>query len=114
MPHGDNHAKQIVINQAKRLTMDLQNGCSGDVKKHGQALGLIVEMIIPLYEAEFVTVQECERQHIEIKKTKKITRIKLGPVEIEGAFTSALLIHSIPLACVAGVVFMAGKMQNWW
>ena len=114
MPHGDNHAKQIVIDEATCLADKLQNGNAGCKETQGRAIALLVKMITPLYQAEFVTVQECRIEHAKFLKVKKTTRIKLGPFEVEGAFTTALLVNCIPLICCVATVFMAGKMQKWW
>jgi hypothetical protein len=114
MAGGDNHAKQIVMDEAARLADKLQNGNAGCMETQGRAIGLLVKMITPLYTAEFVTAQECRESRAKIKSVKGISRIKIGPVEIEGQVTKALLAHSIPLICCGLVIFMAGKLQNWW
>jgi len=113
MAYGDDHAKQIVIGEAKKLADKLQNGNSGCIKTQGQAIALIVEMITPLYMAKFITVNQCDIRHKKFK-APKTTRIKIGPIEIEGTITSALLINLIPLACCGILGFILGKSQGWW
>lgn len=112
MPHGINHAKQIVIGEATELARKLQNGDAGCVKTQGRAIALLVKMITPLYEADFVTVEDCGQMHKG--RSGKITKIKIGPIVFEGPISTALLINTIPLLCCVVVVFMAGKLQNWW
>lgn len=114
MAHGDNHAKQIVIDEATRLAEKLQNGNAGCVETQGKAISLLVKMITPLYEAEFMTVKECERVHRSNNGGKKITRLKIGPVEVEGHLTTVILVNLVPLVCCGACLFTLGKVQNWW
>lgn len=116
MAHGDNHAKRIVIDEATRLADKLQNGSAGCAETQGKAVALLVKMITPLYEAEFMTVEECERVHQKSTGSKKGTRakIKIGPVEVEGPLTAAILVNIAPIACCALCFFTLGKVQNWW
>ncbi len=114
MAHGDNHAKQIVIDEATRLADKLQDGSAGCAETQGKAVALLVKMITPLYEADFVTVEECERVHRSPNGSKKITRLKIGPVEVEGPLTAAILVNIAPIACCALCFFTLGKVQNWW
>jgi len=114
MAHGDNHAKRIVIDEAERLANKLQNGGAGCTETQGEAVALLVKMITPLYEAEFMTVEACERVHRKTKGSKKITRLKIGPFEIEGPMTTAILVNIAPVACCTLCFFALGRMQNWW
>lgn len=108
MAHGDNHAKRIVMDEAARLAHKLQNGSAGCPETQGEAVGLLVKMITPLYEAEFMTVEECERVH---KKPKGITKLKFGPFSIEGMLTPTVI---VPIACNVFWVFALGRIQSWW
>ena len=114
MAHGDNHAKQIVIDEATRLANKLENGSAGCAETQGKAVALLVKMITPLYEAEFMTVEECGRVHRSSNWSKKITRLKIGPVEVEGPLTAAILVNIVPIACCILCFFTLGKGQNWW
>lgn len=114
MAHGDNHAKQIVIDEATELADSLQNGNAGCPQTQGKAIALLVKMITPLYQAEFMTVEECVRVHKNGNGKKPITRLKIGPVEIEGTITTAIIANFIPLLCCSVCVFVLGKTQNWW
>ena len=116
MAGGHNHAKQIVIEQATCLADKLQNGNSGCTETQGKAIGLLVKMVTPLYEAEFVTIQDCRKMHGPEKDDKdvKTTKIKIGSVSIEGPLTAAILVNAVPVLCIAAVVFMVGKVQSWW
>lgn len=114
MTHGDNHAKQIVIDEATCLADKLQNGDAGCAETQGKAVALLVKMITPLYQAEFMTVGECERVHQSNNGRKKSTRLKIGPVEIEGTITTAILVNIVPIACCVMCIFAVGKSQNWW
>ena len=113
MASGDNHAKQIVIEEAESLANDLQNGRAGDPHTQGKAIALIVKMITPLYQAEFVTISDCRQMH-EIRKTGKTTKIKLGPFSIEGHITTALVASLSPIVCCGILGFIVGKFQDWW
>lgn len=116
MAGGINHAKKIVIDEATCLADKLQNGNSGCRETQGKAIGLLVKMITPLYIAEFVTVEDCEEKHkvFMSQKTPSVTKIKIGPVSVEGPITSALLTSCVPIACLCGVIYMVGVVQNWW
>ena len=113
MAGGNNSAKKIIVGQARDFSKKLKNGSCGCVETQGKAIALLIDMVIPAYMAEFVTVNQCKKMHIESKKPKT-TRIKIGPVEIEGTVTTTLLTSLTPLFCVSGVIFMVGKMQGWW
>ena len=113
MAGGNNHAKQIVIEEAECLAKKLQNGNAGCAQTQGRAIALLVKMITPLYEAEFVTIEQCNKVH-RTSKVAKFTRLKIGPVEIEGRATTALILNSIPLICCIGMFFVIGKTQGWW
>ncbi len=115
MAHGNNHAKQIIIDQATSLAEKLQNGDSSCLKTQGRAIGLLVLMITPLYKAEFVTVDECKQSHDKmLTNKKKITKIKIGPIVIEGPLTTTILLQSGPILFCGIVVFLVGKIQSWW
>ncbi len=116
MAGGINHAKQIVIDEAKCLADKLQNGSAGCVQTQGKAIALLVKMVIPMFSAEFVTVEECKEKRSRLKTPQKpnSTKLKVGPITIEGPITSALIVSLTPLICLGGVIFMAGKMQSWW
>ena len=114
MAHGDNHAKRIVIDEATYLADKLQNDSAGCAETQGKAVALLVKMITPLYEAEFMTVEGCERVHRKPNGSKKITRLKIGPVEVEGPLTAAILVNIAPIAFCILCFFTLGKVQNWW
>lgn len=113
MAHGDNHAKRIVIEEAECLADKLQNGNAGCLETQGRAIALLVKMITPLYSAEFITVEECQKNH-QGKERLRTTKIKVGPVSVEGPITVALITNSIPLICLGIVFFILGKGQGWW
>ncbi len=117
MSGGNNSAKEIVIEEAESLASDLQNGHSGDPHTQGRAIGLLVKMITPMYRASFMTEDKCEeirKQTAEKGKGSKRTRIKIGPVVLEGAISNAILANIVPLCCIGVTVFVLGKMENWW
>ena len=116
MSGGNNHAKQIVIEEAEKLAAELQNGGAGDPLIQGRAISLIVKMVTPLYQAEFVTVRECQTMHDKTVKQSRHrnTRLKIGPIEIEGPLKASLILNSIPFACVAALTFVIGRTQQWW
>lgn len=112
MAGGVNHAKQIVVEEATQLAQDLQNGHAGDPHTQGRAIGLIVKMITPLYEADFVTVEDCRKQHEP--KTNNQIKLKAGPFGFEGALTPSLVLVGMFVAGVGGLGFVIGKAQGWW
>jgi len=117
MANGNNHAKQIVIGEANTLAAKLKNGSAGDAAVQGQAIGLIVKMITPLYEADFVTIPDCDKLRKDLKGAppkKRPMKIKVGPVAFEG-FVSQTVLLSIPsIISSLCIIFAVGKMQNWW
>ena len=113
MTGGNNHAKQIVIEEAEDLAKDLQNGHAGDLERIGKLTALIVKMIKPLYMNEFVTIQQCIQMHSKTNSIK-VGRIKLGPLEISGPVTRTLMVNAIPLIYCIGITFLLGKAKSWW
>ena len=109
--HGVNHAKQIVIDEAECLAEKLSNGKAGCAETQGRAIGLLVQMVSPMFAAEFVTVEDCRNQHKELEKAKK-ARIKIGPLEFEGILNPTIGLFC--LATTAGFVFVSGKLKGWW
>lgn len=116
MAGGNNHAKQLLVDQGDALADDLQNGHAGDLKKIGNLAALTFKMMTPMYMNEFVTREDCINLHAasDLKRPMRSTRLKVGPVEIEGHVTTTLLLICVPLVSLGGVIFMAGKMQSWW
>jgi hypothetical protein len=138
MANGVNHAKKIVIDEAEGLADQLQNGAAGDTQVQGKAIGLIVKMITPLYEADFVTVETCAatrsqcnesiiskideaiengklrtEELIDPKNMSKAA-LKLGPLELKGGVVPMASILVAFLSPVAGMVFLIGKFEGWW
>lgn len=141
MPGGNNHAKQTVLkmvkdieNDSKKIVDDLQNGKSGDSHTISKAIALLIksdsltkQMITPLFEAEFVTIEDCKAAQKEcrliqegmklIKKEGKegeegeITELSIGPMHIKGKL-DAMIVGMIILA--VGVGFVIGKTEGWW
>ena len=115
MPGGINHAKKIVIDEAACLAEKLQNGKSNCVETQGKAIALIVKMLTPLYEADFVTVEQCRKTHENLKKEEsesgELTELAVGPMHIKGKINVAYLLIFL---CLAGVVFAIGKTEGWW
>ena len=137
MANGVNHAKKIVIDEATSLADQLQNGGAGDTHLQGKAIGLMVKMITPLYEADFVTTQSCAAIRMEcreeaskihdkittdvieqcsklspIKTTKAV--MKLGPLELQGTVVPIAAILLVLVLPTAAVTFIMGKSQGWW
>ncbi len=112
MAGGINHAKQIVIDEATCLAEKLQNGESGCAVTQGKAISLIVKMITPLYMNEFMTVEECENRH-NTKRTS-LTKIRIGPLSIEGRLSSAMVASIPSIMCCGFCVFILGKSEGWW
>lgn len=112
MAGGNNHAKQIVIEQAESLSADLQNGHEGDLGKMGRLLALQTKMITPMYEADFVTMEDCAKNHKG--NGDGITKIRVGPISIEGKLSTALIQSGCTIMCCVGVIFAIGKAESWW
>jgi hypothetical protein len=138
MANGVNHAKQIVIEEATDLAEQLQNGGAGDTQIQGKAIGLMVKMITPLYQADFVTVEVCAAtrsqcnqsildkideavQKDEIRSENLLnpagaakTCLKLGPLELKGAVVPIAVVLAILLVPTVSVIFITGKIEGWW
>jgi hypothetical protein len=112
MANGVNHAKQIVVDEATQLANDLQNGHAGDPHTQGRAIGLLVKMITPMYTADFVTVEECRKQHAP--KPANQIKLKAGPFGFEGDLTPSLMLCGVVFGCFGGLLFIIGKTQGWW
>ena len=118
MAGGINHAKKIVIDEAICLAEKLQNGDAACAETQGKAIALIVKMITPLYEAEFITVEECRRKHAH-KTTnadveKKIIKLKLGPLALEGNFSPMLFLVLLMMVGFGCLIYALGKSETWW
>lgn len=128
MAGGNNSAKKIVIKKVKDLTdsardiaKNLQNGKSGDMHEMSRAIALLVEsdilkneMITALYEPEFVTIEECRKQHEkkEVDKSEvELTEVSIGSLHIKGKL-NVIIVGMFILA--VGVVFVIGKTEGWW
>lgn len=132
-----NHAKKIVMDEAEEYAKQLQNGKAGDPHTQGRAIALIVKMICPMYAADFVTMEECKRQHdsmavaaltakeiIEEYKRQiepqpsaivgKRIELKAGPFEFKGNFSPQVFLAFLTIASVFGLVLVVGKVQGWW
>jgi len=113
-------AKDIVIKQAQELADILKNGNAADLNTHGKAIGLIIDMVCPIFNANLVTLEDCKRNQEECRihnialnkeVSDGITDLSVGPVHIKGR-VNALMVMVIILT--AGVVFAIGKSENWW
>lgn len=128
MAGGNNSAKKIVIKKVKDLTdsardiaKNLQNGKSGDMHEMSRAIALLVEsdilkneMITALYEPEFVTIEECRKQHEkkEVDKSEvELTEVSIGSLHIKGKL-NVIIVGMFILA--VGVGFAIGKTEGWW
>lgn len=117
---SDNYAKQIVLEEAGHLAKSLQNGKSGDPETQGRAIGLLVKMITPLYEADFVTKQECLLSHdvlvkqmksLQKTETKKVN-LKAGPLQFEGAITPLIAVLAIAGIAIAGMIYLITHLNG--
>lgn len=113
MANGINHAKKIVLDEAEELARQLQNGHAGDQHTQGRAIALLVKMISPLYVADFVTADECKLQHPASSAAKRIN-VKAGPFAFEGEFNATAFVSMLAISSVGLVIFMLGKIENWW
>lgn len=117
MAGGINHAKKIVLDEACGLAKKLENGHAGNSETQGQAIALLVKMISPLYAAEFVTMEECRRQHTLLRKKdpdRKPMRINLGPLKLEGNFSPVVLMALFMVIGIGCLIYALGKSEAWW
>ncbi len=105
MAGGEQHAKQTLVDETERLSNDLRNGHAGDISKIGELLILVTKMMIPMYMNVFVTEEDCKKR----SKTGKFSTIKIGPVTVHAPIM--LIINLMPTGIM---LFVLGKMQNWW
>lgn len=113
MTGGNNHAKQILIDEALGLAKKLENGSAGDIEVIGRAVSKTIRMTTAMFENNFRTEEECDKKHAKMG-SRKPSRIKLGPVEFEGQISAAVISHAVPVLCLLGVGFMIGKDLGWW
>ena len=109
------------------LAEKLQNGGADCLKTQGKAIALLVKMITPLYEAEFITVDQFVKREAElrnelfkkrtpqqIKQDSAVMKLKVGPVEIAGGNTASACLSIFLLSPLVIFVYMVGRVQNWW
>ena len=114
MSGGNNSAKEMVIKEAERLADDLQNGSAGDQQTLGRATSHIIKMIVPMYRAEFVTVDDCKKNRSKEAKISGTSKIKIGNISLEGPIVSRIMPNSGVIVCVILVAYMVGKTEGWW
>jgi hypothetical protein len=105
MAGGNNHAKQIVLDEAECMAKKLTNGSAGCQITQGRAIALLVKMIRPLYENEFVTEEDCKKRC----KTGKFSTLKIGSVSMQAPIM--FFVYMFPYV---GLVFVLGKAEGWW
>lgn len=98
MAHGENHAKQTVLNQAKALEDKLSNGHLSDPLTHGEAL--LLQMVKPIFSASLMTVEECDER---MAKCPGTTKHRFG---WPAALTTCVTI----LGLLITILKLAGKM----
>lgn len=114
MVNGNNHAKQILIEDTLAHVKKLENGSAGDIAIIGRTLSKVAKISCAMYENDFRTVESCEDiRKSDKSKNTKTAKLKVGPVSIEGPITTTLLLNSIPLVCCGILLFALGKIQNW-
>lgn len=141
MAGGINHAKQTLIAEANELSMEakeickqLKNGKAGDIETISKAISLLVKdaslktrMLTPIFEADFVTTEDCKLLHTDCQKLfqetlKKesekpekqdgeITEVSIGSLHIKGKL-NVIIVGMFILA--VGVGFAIGKTEGWW
>lgn len=125
--YGENDAKQAILDitdkleeKAQKIVKELENGKAGDIQTISKAIALLVEgdsiktrMIRPLFMANLVTVEECKMRHTEIEH-KKALKLKLGPVAIEGNFSSISILIIMMVLCSGGLIVVIGKAAQLW
>jgi len=112
-----NNAKKIVIEEATCLANKLHDGDSNCTETQGKAIALIVKMVTPLYEAEFVTIEECRKNHELLTKKNEngeLTELAVGPMKIKGKIGRINFTMILVIMCMIGVVFAIGKTEGWW
>lgn len=125
MANGNIGAKQLIITQVKQMSDEadkyaksLEDGKSGDLHTISKTLALLVksnclqgEMLSAMYPVDFVTKEDCLKQHNSLNISKKST-IKLGPLEFEGSFNPTSFLIAIGILSL--FVFVTGKIESWW
>jgi len=115
MAYGNNHAKKIVIEQAEALGAKLEANGAKCVETQGQAIGLLIKMVTTMYAADFVTIEDCIKRHDKnVKEENKLSRIKMGPVELEGRFGPVAILCIINFIFMGSIIFVVGKTEQWW
>ncbi len=114
MANGNNHAKQILIDETMSDVKKLENGSAGDIHVIGRVVGKLARITCVMYENDFVTVQACKEMHQKTKGVKKPIKVKVGPFAFEGFITPALLLALPNIFICVGGVFALGRWQGWW
>lgn len=113
MAHGEDNAKKVVLSQADSIQHLLENKNSkGDPEVHGAGILLLMQMIRPLFMAQFVTEDECESRREELEEhfsDRRVTPVVIPaktPLSNKGALVT---ITGILAACTT-VLRLFGKL----
>ena len=112
MANGNNHAKKILIKEARSNAAKLQNGSAGDMALIGRTVGQLTAITTDMYENDFRTVGDCEKMHK--KSNSKPMEFRVGPFAFKGQVTPAILMTIPPTVCCVMCVFMLGEKLKWW
>lgn len=133
MAHGVHHAKLAVVKRADDLAKKLQNGSAEDQQTQGEAVGLLVEMITPLYVANLVTTEECAEirqkrdkrcvSHLEEMKTivgsmkpadDPVSTMTIGKFKLTGKFVPyAFVLLIILFPYIVNTIRMIKDFKGW-
>jgi len=111
MANGDNHAKTVVLNQADNLQNKLSNGHRADPETHGDALLLLMQMIRPIFEANFMTVDGCVENRSKCPAaTASLINVHKSPISGKAiAGISGTTVGSVIAICIT-VLRLCGKL----
>lgn len=56
----DDHAKGVIIKEAGDIIAKLENGSIADPEVHGAGILLLLRMVIPMYDENVVSQEECD------------------------------------------------------
>jgi len=97
MPHGETHAKDALLREARSLAKALGNGSASNLETQGNAIGIILTLLEPIVKAELVTTDELEDRlisyraecpvHCKYVKSQE-QKFKIGPITLPGALSA--------------------------
>ena len=120
MSGGENTAKSLLYEEAKKIAERLSNGDGSDIREVAKGVAFVIQMLKPLYDPEFVTTSQQEKR---LKEFRRDCPVHMGYVQRRDAMNQlgfsawgTLLMPALRdgAIVVAIVVLVAGKLKGWF